>query len=981
MEIVAHDKDTSEGNSMNQDPEKNLIEKYLGEDALVLGSAGFLALVLAGFLLFDLSFFRYGEAKAKADEVATLTEFGGEVITRPSHLPLWENVESQHVFHQRDKIFTRPDGRAIIKFKGMDSTIEVGPNSMVVLEMKQKDDFGGLFAGEPEVASVNINGVKANINKGTKLSVEKDASGKAKLAVLEGKAEIATKEGESVDVSANQQIAVSNKEEISAPSLIPLRLRSPAEGFSTRTGSIISFSYSRDNSLTSPTLQVARSPAFLTPTEYRIEKNTLNIKAPNEGEYYWRITAQDPQSQKKVTSSARQFRVSGNKPPRILSPQSGQILSYLENDGEQAEREGVSPVFAWQATGETQYQLQISGRKGFTKLLLDKVFNKERVQPVLMRWGQYQFRVRALRQDGSKSPWSQPNKFRVVREALPDAPEDIRINLTEGKVRVSWAGVRDTDRYLLQLASKNTFAKDTIIKKGIVNNTHVSFPQTSMATHYIRVRAVDSNDRKTPFSKIASAEPSLPRPLLQSPQENIKIMVESGKKKTKFSWKSSGLVDEYRFQLASDADFSTLIEDRKTKKQSISRTNKGDGNVHWRVGAKLKGRGDYQWSQPRGLSYIKPESLGAPLLVKPEEKSNIIVIPKENDAINFAWQMPETASGGEIQLSKQNTFGDNVIKRKVTLESFTTSLPSLGRWYWRVAARFPKVKKPNFSQVRSFRLVKAVVPNEIIIPQEERDKLIVSKKKITPVTVEWLHHKDAKSYQVELSPTKDFAQLENTWESKASKTKFHLPLGQWFWRVKGIGELKSTGPTSEVARILVHPKPEKPSIKLVSSPKQKFGATLPETMVELSGSDGQPYLVQFAQDSQFEDDVTESQSTTDSHTQSFEEGKWFARTRYKDGEDQLSPWSNVITFTNSKVPPPSPPYGLKVKNTMTKKNRPKAHELSWKASTKVNKFEVMLAHDEDFQEVIREATTTKKQISQKARTIKQDTYLAGALCG
>ena len=216
--------------------------------------------------------------------------------------------------------------------------------------------------------------------------------------------------------------------------------------------------------------------------------------------------------------------------------------------------------------GATGYRGQVATDSAFNNLLADEVFKTPEAKFANLDDGQYFFRARAI----DKVALEGRDAVRAFKlKARPEPPftsePKNKNKLAAEKVEFKWANAVEAGSYRFQLARNADFSQTISDERGVVlSGSGPGFsPAASIkpGDYFWRVASVRPDGDVGPFGDVQAftlkAMPQAPNP----PKEEGN--------RVGFSW-SGEAGQTFDFQLASDAGFKTLVQEKKLAQPEIS---------------------------------------------------------------------------------------------------------------------------------------------------------------------------------------------------------------------------------------------------------------------------------------------------------------------------------------------------------------------------------------------------------------------------
>jgi len=264
-----------------------------------------------------------------------------------------------------------------------------------------------------------------------------------------------------------------------------------------------------------------------------------------------------------------------------------------------------------------------------------------------------------------------------------------------------WNGVIGATRYLIQISRTNTFKKLLVNKSVTSSELGLTKDLPVNTVLYWRVRA-ETAYVKGPWSETWNFTTDNPPsvPVLKSPKNNGLTTDYT----PRLDWKNSSVpklnvFDHYQLQLSTTVDFveplvDVVVEGRLNSEYTLPVELDPNTTYYWRVRA-FDTMGAYSgWSKIWRLR----TAIAPPELELPADLENVTDLRPE-----FDWVDVEGAMSYTIQISRNMSFSNRLVSKKVSGSSYTpTSNLLKGRTlYWRVRGNGPNGPS-QWSIVREF---------------------------------------------------------------------------------------------------------------------------------------------------------------------------------------------------------------------------------------------------------------------------------------
>jgi hypothetical protein len=257
-------------------------------------------------------------------------------------------------------------------------------------------------------------------------------------------------------------------------------------------------------------------------------------------------------------------------------------------------------------------------------------------------------------------------------------------------LRFKFAETPGASGYRAQVATDGNFTD--LKAEGVFKTAEAKFGDLADGQYFLRVRAIDNlgiegADAAVTFRLKARPEP----PFTSAPQNKARFSGEQAE----FSWATSTEAATYRFQLARDAAFATLVADEKSVRGSryAPGTKLSPGEYFWRA-ASVRADGDagpFGDVQSFTLKRI-------PIAPNPPKE--------EGGRVGFSWG-GESGQKFDFQLARDAAFKDLVMEQKLDKPEIAIEKPgAAGTYFMRYRAIDPDGFVAPFSSAQSFEVTR-----------------------------------------------------------------------------------------------------------------------------------------------------------------------------------------------------------------------------------------------------------------------------------
>ena len=443
--------------------------------------------------------------------------------------------------------------------------------------------------------------------------------------------------------------------------------------------------------------------------------------------YYWRVTPIDHQGHFGKASAMQSFTFNWNVAPHLLTPAAETELKYV-------------PRFTWTAVEAAKiYQLQISTDRDFSSLTTYNTPNTDYtpVKP-LANDQDYYWRVKAVDNAGTSSPWSEIRHFRVKWNFQTQLLTPANNSIDQASPLFSWTPIPGAERYQVQVDESTSF-KNPLMDVEVYNVTTSAFAKNKDGVIYIdkdyfwHVRGIDAQDNYTPWSsdysfRFGSAtSPNLiyPLPYYTPDSQDLPGHVDHSVAWPLFVWDTAHAWDPYprrtvspdyyQLTVAADAGFSMINFQIETSGVGAAPTlshpfqDLQDGQLYyWRVRAfhdQLQMGVDTTWVARFDRTIPQLPQADSMTLIHPADGFETVAAPPV-----LGWLPVKGASNYRVQISTNRDFTAIVDEAQPQFVNYVpwqgrqTTMP-FGTYWWRVQAESaPGAPLGNWSEVRHFNL-------------------------------------------------------------------------------------------------------------------------------------------------------------------------------------------------------------------------------------------------------------------------------------
>ncbi|MFW9992605.1 MAG: hypothetical protein ACFFD4_11210 [Candidatus Odinarchaeota archaeon] len=610
--------------------------------------------------------------------------------------------------------------------------------------------------------------------------------------------------------------------------------------------------------------------------------NSYHTSTPlADGVYYWRVRAKDRAGNWGDWSpNLKYFRIDTGHSfgPSLVWPCDGEIIANTQ------------PVLDWAAIrGAIDYWVEIDDDPVMgTPLNIETnaVFSEHYFDP--LPDGTYYWRVRGRYGGSDYSPWSEVWLFTIDQSlqfsgiSSPISPAHTS-TINDTTPYFAWTSVTGATTYQLCVDDTYPFSSSPIIDVTTANTYHDATTLLTDGKYYWGVRA--KNDTSTWGNRfivhffIDSCPPD--PPVMLSPVEET-IYYDNF---IEFNWSSVDDVVYYKFEIADDPAFTSIIYGEFTGDNYTSRVISSSGQYYCRV----RGRDDANsWGQYSPVVRFDIDlSIPPPLYDEPINNSFV-----HTDIICLRWlSINKSKSFYHVQVSPDSDFSSLIVNETTSDLFYLVTLPD-GSYYWRLRASAETLPYGKWGETWFFKLNASVTPL-LLAPG---DGYNVDEPVLQFL---WSEVEGAISYELQISTVPDFLTTESNITVYGTLI-ITRPLddGDYYWRVRARYAKVDYSPWSSTRTFTIDVNGGT-GTQLVYPSNGELICDYQPLLDWVSSKGATNFQVQLATTSDFVkkvlDEITNNSfykiSTTIGDANYF----WRVRTNY---DDRIwSPWSNTWSFT------------------------------------------------------------------------------------
>lgn len=610
------------------------------ENALMV-IACFFAVVIVRILVLDIPIITKNSFGTTSGEtIAKLSTAENIVRRKTGDLPVWNTAKSADTLYLGDEIFTDENSTAQIDFID-EPTIKLAQNTMVVVRKSEHKNILQLTHGtlsvkfaKPGTFVLDVGGKQSKITAGNDTKIQITATGKngSTVAALKGEVKLTSGGGE-VALKADQYVEMKSDSPTDVRNRA-LSLMEPQDGLEVTSEKTDGMAFNWQAQGAEHVFELATDQSFQHVVIQRTETapaTSISHLPPHV--YYWRVRSLGE------VSETRTLIVKDPKPAELIAPFPGEIIAL--------NGQTTTVYFDWQHSHQADNEVfELSQDSDFaTKETQSRVKPPLLSRPLTV--GAYFWRVCTLQPEHSPI-CSAASQFKVgsegiqeqpANESAPEAPKlkkQYRIKPSGAKIpeqgmlmklldslfvstayaaeteeqAISWDEVAGASGYEAQLAKDAAF-KDVVLEK-VTTQPVLSIHGLAPGPYYLRVRSINRNGTKSPYSEASTVYLEYPGLKLLSPSDGQEVEKKSDTVPVEFAWEKIPGVESYIFELYSDKDSKTPIAKIKVTGTKTTRTFTRNSTFYWRVGVELRvSEADFS---PRQKIVITEEKLSAPKL-------------------------------------------------------------------------------------------------------------------------------------------------------------------------------------------------------------------------------------------------------------------------------------------------------------------------------------------------------------------------------
>jgi FG-GAP repeat protein/fibronectin type III domain protein len=492
------------------------------------------------------------------------------------------------------------------------------------------------------------------------------------------------------------------------------------------------------------------------------------------------------------------------------------------------------------------------------------------------------------------------NLSEIIDLVAPDVPANLT-NLVNGEdVALDWSDSTDSDsgvkEYIVEYADNADF--NNVASKTVISSQLDLDSLTDLTTYYWRVKSIDNSGNESAWSETDTFGIDIPD--TQAPDIPIGLTDSVNEGSAALDWNDgsdnkSG-IKQYVVEFADNASFngatSQPIEDSEMVLDGLTDLT----TYYWHVKAVDNENNESTWSTSENFM-VDISDIQAPSI--PDNLTDTVF---ENNA-SLNWNDSDDNKSGVkeyiIEYSTDAGFVDALSEISSTSNIDLTDLPD-GTYYWHVKSVDNSGNSSTWSTEYSFD-IDVTAPN---IP----DALIYD---VTgdDVTFDWGDSNDnlsgLKEYDFEYSPSNDFIWASTYTSEDSSYILSDVTDGIYYWRIRSVDENNNESAWSYGNEFTVDITASGIPIGLTELVTDDSAIlNWDDATDNISGI--KEYIVEYADNDEFNGAQFETSSSVDLVLSSLPDGSYFWHVKSVDNSGNQSGWSSSNTFDIDQTAPEVP---------------------------------------------------------------------------
>lgn len=612
----------------------------------------------------------------------------------------------------------------------------------------------------------------------------------------------------------------------------------------------------------------------------------------------------------------------------------------LSNPTDFATNVSLAPSLGWQAAACAQnYRLQVSTSPTFAGTIFNQIVVGTSQDITGLAYSTtYYWRVNANK-DAMTSAWSSVYSFTTVAPPptvpVHTIPSNGAVGVTTTNTSVQWNASPGASMYQVQVSTDNTFTTNLID-----NTSPASFAVLptlpNFTTYYWRVRASNVSGTSAWSAPWTFRTVLTPTNLVLPSDNEISIPLP-----TTMAWQAIPGIGRYQLQIATDANFTQIIEDVPNVQQASYQSSRLENNTvyYWRVKLFAPDGEPSNWSNVRTFTTI----IASPVLSLPYDG-----IQDMSKSPTLSWNAVQGNVQYRVQVSSDMSFLKNITVDVTTnaLTSQVTGLSGNTIYYWRVQAGSPTAGTSGWSLIRSFSTIVDATVGEL--PLDNASAVAV------PVTVQWADRGNKVEYELQLSTNIGFTStLPTLTKLTGVSTQVGLYEGlqyntTYYWRIRPVSNTNIAIAWSPVRSFRTGL-----AKAALLMPANNSGNQPKTTQLEWKAVSGaMTYHVQVATDKSFSTIVAEPTGLTGlkySLADLATNQSYFWRVMAESSDNGSGKWSDVWQFSTGAAAAAIPTLQVPENN---KVNQPAVVDFIWESSANATAYHLQVSKDMTFNTTI-----------------------------
>lgn len=391
------------------------------------------------------------------DPIAYVSRVSNEVERRPIKRTIWQSLSTSEPVYPGEAIRTAKDSEARLQFVGSGKTLDLEPESLIVLTSKKNEVSlelldGGAFVAQTEgqaedpsqKLTLKSDAGQIDLSKAT-VSLSKAQNQAMDLQVLKGSATLSGKDGPRSIEQGQSGALTETGAQLEKANIKILAPRADAPIYIAGRGSQPQqFDWEGAPKSAQVVLWMGESRKELKPVNAtKIDSNSLKYTL-SPGRYFWKLVAKDSAGKVATESATTRLEIKSLAIPSIIQPQKSEFIT-LQSDG-------LPITFQWSVpVGVTEVTLEMASDPKFLKVLFSEKFeaSDSRVDRILPT-GKYHWRVSGYYPEYKEmiSSVVQPFEVWVKPPKVINISWDVEKTLfyaINPKAELKWTATKDPD--------------------------------------------------------------------------------------------------------------------------------------------------------------------------------------------------------------------------------------------------------------------------------------------------------------------------------------------------------------------------------------------------------------------------------------------------------------------------------------------------------------------------------------------------------